>query len=101
MQPAPDPVPSSTGTTTSTPDARSGGLPPVARRSFLQGVAAAGTAVLGGFAPRIAPTAEPGRTVRVAVIGLGRGMAHVQTLPAASGCRVAATRGGPRSPWPR
>jgi predicted dehydrogenase len=59
------------------PAARGGGPCRVARRSFLQHAVAVGAATL---VPRMAAAAEPGRTVRVAVIGLGRGMTHVQTL---------------------
>jgi predicted dehydrogenase len=61
----------------------------VARRSFLQAAAVAGAATLGGIVPRIAAAAEPGRTVRTAVIGLGRGMAHVETLLRIPGVEIA------------
>jgi predicted dehydrogenase len=60
------------------------------RRSFLQGVtAAAGAAACGGLAPRIGAAQEPRRTVRVAVVGLGRGMAHVQALRRIPGVEIA------------
>ena len=52
----------------------------VTRRRFLQGVAGAGSLTTLGLTPRIAATAEPGRKVRVAVVGMGRGMAIMQTL---------------------
>lgn len=61
----------------------------LARRSFLQGVAAAGVATLGGLVPRIAPSAEPGRRVRVAVIGLGRGMSLMRALLELPGVEIA------------
>jgi predicted dehydrogenase len=62
----------------------------VGRRSFMHGVTAAGAAMAcGGFAPRIAAAVEPDKRVRLAVVGLGRGMAHVQTLLKIPGVEVA------------
>jgi predicted dehydrogenase len=60
------------------------------RRGFLESIAAgAGSLAAFGLVPRITAAAEPGRTVRVAVVGLGRGMGHVQTLLKIPGVEIA------------
>jgi predicted dehydrogenase len=59
------------------------------RRNFLRGTAAAaGAGLLGGIVPRIA-AADAGRPVRVGVVGLGRGLALLQTLLKVPGVDVA------------
>jgi predicted dehydrogenase len=61
----------------------------LARRSFLGRVTAAGgAAALAGLPPRMAAAGEAGRNVRVAVVGLGRGLDHVVTLGRIPGVEV-------------
>ena len=86
MQSTHDTPPAATGGDGTAPATGSGERRLVPRRSFLQ-AAAGGT--LGGLAPRIAAAAEPDRLVRVAVVGLGRGLAHVRTLLEIPGVEVA------------
>jgi predicted dehydrogenase len=60
------------------------------RRAFLQGVIATGAAAtLGAAVPRVAAAAEPGRPLRVAVVGLGRGLAHAQAFLDIPGVEIA------------
>ena len=67
-------------------DARLG----LGRRAFLHGmVAAGGVASLEAAAPRIAAAREPGKPIRVAVVGLGLGLAHVQAFLRVPGVEVA------------
>jgi predicted dehydrogenase len=64
--------------------------PGLDRRAFLQGVIGAGAAAtLAARVPRIAAAAEPGRPIRVAVVGLGRGLAHVQAFLQIPGVEIA------------
>jgi predicted dehydrogenase len=64
--------------------------PGLDRRAFLQGViAAGGAAALGAPVRRIAVAAEPGRPIRVAVVGLGRGLAHAQAYLRIPGVEIA------------
>ena len=56
-------------------------MPAIDRREFLQRAAAAGCASLsGGLVPAAARAAVEGRRVRVAVVGLGRGLGILQSL---------------------
>ena len=60
------------------------------RRTFLRGmIAAGGAASLETAAPRIAAAKEPERPLRVAVVGLGRGLAHAQAFLQIPGVEVA------------
>lgn len=62
----------------------------VSRRSFMHGaITGSAVAAVGTFLPRIAAAAETDKVVRVAVVGLGRGMAHIQTLLQIPGVEVA------------
>jgi predicted dehydrogenase len=66
------------------------GRPGLDRRAFLQGMFVAGSvSALGTATPRIAAAAEPGRPLRVAVIGLGRGLAHAQAFLEIPGVEIA------------
>jgi hypothetical protein len=53
------------------------GLP---RRNFIQGAGLLGVALAAGVAPAFSQGVAASRRVRVAVIGLGRGMDHVTAL---------------------
>ena len=61
----------------------------VGRRSFLAAVTAGGITATAGHVPRRVEGADAGKTIRVAVVGLGRGMGHVQTLLKIPGVQIA------------
>lgn len=60
------------------------------RRNFIQGAGLLGVALAAGVAPAFAQGGAASRKVRVAVIGLGRGMDHVTALLQVPGAVVAA-----------
>jgi len=79
-------MPSSTAPAVACEPPGPAGIP---RRGFLGRLAGATAGAVLAAVPRIAAAEEPGRKVRVAVVGLGRGMGHVQTLLKIPGVEIA------------